>query len=311
LQKSKILLLEKAILDGTAADVAAVIRKYGPFDFTARALGLCVRYGDPDKTLLLVKSGASFDYDTHNNLLRLDYNTIFSTSEIWGEDYPSRYFLMPVFDRVTDRLVFFGVLYDDADDVIHIDGDERAAAPEPLRAQSLELLCKYNVVSAAHRELMLYYAILFGCENITEVLLRYNTAITRFDISDSFIRLINSYYDIKLSDCNTLAHILAAVGADFTVSGSTFTYLLRYDLWLTERWRDFLTLLVCGNASPECITDTALKLIELDKSDALSELSHLIPSSEIDRLTDSAISGGKSKSTAFLLNLKHNSVKAT
>jgi hypothetical protein len=308
MHKNNVLLLERAIMDGSAEDVAAVIRECGPFDFTARALGLSVRFGDPAKTLLLIKAGASFDYDTHSNVLRIYYNTIFSTSEIWGEDYPGRYFLMPVFDRITERLVFFGTIYDESDDIIRINGEERPAAPEPLRAESLELLCKYNIISQLHRETMLFYAILFGCEHIEKVLRNCGTKLTRFDLADSFIRLINSYSDIKLASKDALQRLLQAEGADFAVSSATFTYLMRYYVWFTEHWQEFLTLLVCGHAESDCVIAAALKLIEFDKSDALSELSELIPHSALDRLTESAISGGKSKSTAFLLNLKHKGI---
>jgi len=305
MQSNNVLQLERAIVQGTAEDVMDVIREGGPFDFTARAMGLCLRFGDPEKMLMLIKTGASLDYDTHSNVLRIYYNTIFSTSEIWGEDYPARYFLMPVFDRITERLIFFGTLYDESDDFLRVDGEEIAPAPESICAESVELLCKYNVINSASRDLLLYYAILFGRENIAEVLCRCGAKITRFDLADSFTRLINSYENIQLTDCDTLQRLLKLSSAQFTVDDATFNYLLRYEIWLTERWRDFRTLLICGNASPERISDTALKLIELDKSDALSEISERLPREKLDSFLDAAISAGRSKCTAFLLNLKH------
>ena len=54
--------LESAVLDGTTEDVANIIEEHAPFEFTARALGLAMRYGGVDKTRLLLDAGATFKY---------------------------------------------------------------------------------------------------------------------------------------------------------------------------------------------------------------------------------------------------------
>lgn len=59
--RDKIILLEKAVLNGSADEVSALFRELGAKDFSTRALGLACRFRGLDMVKALVECGAVFD----------------------------------------------------------------------------------------------------------------------------------------------------------------------------------------------------------------------------------------------------------
>jgi hypothetical protein len=307
-QKSNVLVLERAILDGSSGDVERILKNYGPLEFTARALALSMRFGDAEKTDILLKAGALTDYDRHSNILRLEYNTIYSTSEIWGSDYPANYSLFPVFDKVTERYLFFGTLYEyeDGGHLLMIDGKERPPASERVRAESVEAVCRHNALDDNGKEELLYYAILFGCENISKVLRDYGVTLKASrDVSGGYVRLISSLADITVAVRESLKSEVRKNGIKFEVNDGMVSYLLRYESWLTKRWNEFLTILMCGEVSDAGLDAVAEKLVELDADGKLADLNEYGLISDAGKYIERAIDGGKNRALAFLLNAKN------
>ncbi|MBE6665179.1 MAG: leucine-rich repeat domain-containing protein [Ruminococcaceae bacterium] len=66
---AKVKLLEETVLKGTIEELRAVTETYRPFEMTARALLLAIRYRGADFTKLLLEAGASFDYNITPSML--------------------------------------------------------------------------------------------------------------------------------------------------------------------------------------------------------------------------------------------------
>ncbi|MDR0818864.1 MAG: hypothetical protein LBN43_04755 [Oscillospiraceae bacterium] len=308
MQKNNVLALERAILDGSSGDVERILKSYGPFEFTARALAISMRFGDAEKTDLLLKAGAMTDYDRNSNILRLEYNTIYSTSEIWGSDYPANYSLFPVFDKVTERYLFFGTLYEprDGEHLLMVDGIERSPAPERVRAESIETICRHNALDDYHKEELLYYANLFGCVNISKVLRDNGVTLNASrDVCGGYVRLISSFDDITVAVRETLKSETRKNKVRFEVNDGMVSYLLRYESWLTNRWNEFLTILICGDVSDIGLDAVAEKLVELDADDKLADLKEYGLLSDAGKHIERAIDSGKNRALAFLMNAKN------
>ncbi|MDR2530533.1 MAG: hypothetical protein LBC65_03210 [Oscillospiraceae bacterium] len=311
MKRDNVLTLERAILDGSVGDVTHVLRELGPFEFTARALALSMRFGDAEKTELLLKSGAMLEYDLNSNLLRLEYSTVYSKSEIWGADYMAKYSLFPVFDRVTAREMFFGTLYDPAGgadpvnspSLVSADGDERAPASLSVRAECVDVVCKRRALDRDSMEEMLYYSVMFGCGAITDALISHGARLNESrDISSGYVRLISSYDDIRVAVGEALRCELDKTSAQFFIHDGMVTFLLRFESWLTARWGEFLTLLAYGRPSELSLDAVAARLVELDSDGKLTQLAEFGLLRSVPTLIESAIDGGRNRALAFLLD---------
>ena len=92
----KVLLLEEAVMNGTPADVEAVMKTYAPFELTARALGLAARYRGIDYVRVLAEHGASFRFETDSSMIG-KYSVCQTT--VSGA-YRTEYYLMIVPDTL-------------------------------------------------------------------------------------------------------------------------------------------------------------------------------------------------------------------
>ncbi len=62
-EQKKVELLENEVLTGTVENTAKIIAEYGPFEFTARALGYAARFRGPEMVKCLIDGGAVFTYE--------------------------------------------------------------------------------------------------------------------------------------------------------------------------------------------------------------------------------------------------------
>lgn len=62
-EQKKVELLENEVLTGTVENTAKIIAEYGPFEFTARALGYAARFRGSEMVKCLIDGGAIFDYE--------------------------------------------------------------------------------------------------------------------------------------------------------------------------------------------------------------------------------------------------------
>ena len=69
-ESKKVELLEKAVFSNDKAEVEKIMGAYSPFEFTARALGIAIRFCDADMVKLLLDGGCSFEYELTPQLKR-------------------------------------------------------------------------------------------------------------------------------------------------------------------------------------------------------------------------------------------------
>ncbi len=91
-EQKKVEILEETVLKGTLEDLKAVLKTYGSFELTARALGMAGRYRGLDFVKELVKNGASFRYES-SAVLQKKYSTEQKTA---AGSYRTEYYLMLV-----------------------------------------------------------------------------------------------------------------------------------------------------------------------------------------------------------------------
>lgn len=63
-EQKKVELLENEVLTGTVENAAKIIAEYGPFEFTARALGYAARFRGSEMVKCLIDGGAVFTYES-------------------------------------------------------------------------------------------------------------------------------------------------------------------------------------------------------------------------------------------------------
>ena len=83
-EKKKTELLEQTVLTGTPSEVDALFREYGPFEFTAKALGLACRYKGVDTVRVLLENGATFSFEVTPALKR-KYDCYIQYNKNWIE----------------------------------------------------------------------------------------------------------------------------------------------------------------------------------------------------------------------------------
>lgn len=69
-ESKKVELLEKAVFSNDKAEVEKIMDAYAPFEFTARALGIAIRFCDAGMVRLLLDGGCSFEYELTPQLKR-------------------------------------------------------------------------------------------------------------------------------------------------------------------------------------------------------------------------------------------------
>ena len=88
----KVEILEEVILNGTLEDLKSVLRTYKTFEFLPRALGLAARYRGVDFVRELADYGATFQYESTDDLQK-KYHMDFQTA---GGIFKTEYYLMLV-----------------------------------------------------------------------------------------------------------------------------------------------------------------------------------------------------------------------
>ena len=163
--QAKVLLLEEAVIENDVEKVKAVMKGCEKFVFTARALGIACLYGTLDVVKALVDGGAEFEY-TYTPDLKRKYGAAYSTNNY---TYPVNYTLMLAMTSVnvgipklcTNTISFhFGKLP-------KLKGKKNSNED---RAEIAEYLLDSKVKFDASE--LLYYAILWGCIPVAEILLK-------------------------------------------------------------------------------------------------------------------------------------------
>ena len=163
--KKKVELLENAILYGTTDDVIKTLQEYAPFEFAARALGLCCVYGGYEKTKVLLAAGCSFAFE-YTPQLKSKYGAAYVSGV--GTVYPAEYYLLLADTGVN---VEIPMLYTDSRHLHFGDLPRWDVQPVSLNEQieTVKLLCTSSCAGFDARKL-LYYSVLWDNKSLTKVL---------------------------------------------------------------------------------------------------------------------------------------------
>lgn len=141
-EQKKVELLENEVLTGTVENTAHVIEEYGPFEFTARALGYAARFRGAEMVKCLIDGGATFTYESSAAFVKkYAVKVAVSNNYSYSRDY-SLYLLK-------DQKI------DPEPDGVQILSDED-------RVQVLRLLHANAEQIDFHEEEVLYFSILYG-----------------------------------------------------------------------------------------------------------------------------------------------------
>ena len=262
--KSRVWLLERAVLDGTVEELAQVIEKYAPFEFTARALGFAMRYGGEEKVRLLKSAGASFEYDKEDRKFKSKYHTSARNERYWNNVL---YELFPIFDKLFDYPQFCGAIYGryeqleilapdyyvyiphsnyrwSASEKIHY-GEERKILPEEERAAAI-LAYYENTSRSETKSAALFFALSLGQYKIADTLIK-----SGFDLGKTFFGGIHAdiYFFLeahkKEHDMRLFEQMLRRAGTRRIMSDQTFSrHLALGEYWNIEHM-ELLCTLVC------------------------------------------------------------------
>lgn len=105
--QEKVKLLEEAVLSGTLEDLQNVCKVHGPFEFTARALGMAVRCRTADFTQELLKNGATFAYEASAAFTR-KYNCVVKVTNKYSYNVNFALLALEGVVKVTDRYSYDG-----------------------------------------------------------------------------------------------------------------------------------------------------------------------------------------------------------
>ena len=141
-EQKKVELLENEVLTGTVENTAKIIAEYGPFEFTARALGYAARFRGSEMVKCLIDGGAIFTYESSAAFVKkYAIKVIVSNNYSYSRDY-SLYLLK-------DQKI------DPEPDGVQILSDEE-------RVQVLRLLHANAEQIGFHEGEVLFFSILYG-----------------------------------------------------------------------------------------------------------------------------------------------------
>lgn len=174
--QAKVELLEEAVLFGTLEDLKNVCKVHGPFELTARALGMAVRCRTADFTQELLNNSAVFAYESTPAFTR-KYDCLIKVSNSYSYTFN---YAMLIFEEVDRRLKIEKL-------------GQVPVAPVKERCRSIEKICAAGTCEATMKKL-LYHAIMNCEEEMTATLkacgvnrLSYGDAPMVFD--DNFVSM--------------------------------------------------------------------------------------------------------------------------
>ena len=147
-EQKKVELLENVVLNETVEKVSRVIEEWGPFEFTARALGYAARFRGAEMVKCLLDHGATFAYDPVPAFVK-KYTTKVKISNLYN--YNVDYSLYLLKDQKIDPVP----------ENAHIIDDEE-------RGKVLVLLHTEAQKAVINETEVLYYSILYGDTAIRE-----------------------------------------------------------------------------------------------------------------------------------------------
>lgn len=146
--ENQVLTLENTVMEGTVSDVKALFAQYRSFEFTARALGIAMRFRGLDMTQALVESGASLEYVMVRRLFER-YDCGLDETKERGKDYACYLFpAIPIAPKYSGY---------------SISDEARVAVMEYLIERNIPGLHSF-----------LYYAVLANDTAVTECLRKHN-----------------------------------------------------------------------------------------------------------------------------------------
>lgn len=164
----KVAELEYAVLNSSARDIAEVCARVGKVEMSARALGIACRYRGIECVKALVEGGASFEYPFTNYMI--------DTYGTYGDDYS----VMLLDNFPEGGVMLFAVTRKIYHSVKNAKGEPLKPLPFEERAEIVRYLCEHGEKCAFVPGDLLYYAILFKDERMTELLKKLGVTLTDY-----------------------------------------------------------------------------------------------------------------------------------
>ena len=167
--QEKVELLEEAVLSGTLEDLQNVCKVHGPFEFTARALGMAVRCRTADFTQELLKNGATFAYEASAAFTR-KYNCVVKVTNKYSYNVNFALLALEGVVKVTDRYSYDGhvtlfALEKQIDCLKDMD-----VMPAEERGRSIAWICRAGIC-APELQNLLYHAIMQQEASVVDALM--------------------------------------------------------------------------------------------------------------------------------------------
>ena len=150
-ESKKVELLEKAVFSNDKAEVEKIMGAYSPFEFTARALGIAIRFCDADMVKLLLDGGCSFEYELTPQLKR-KYDCYIKVTNVADNKLNFMLYLLPEY-RATSPSYICNVT--------------EGLAPSDERLKIVQLLFERGISLYE----LLYYSILYNDTSVFNKLL--------------------------------------------------------------------------------------------------------------------------------------------
>lgn len=164
----KVAELEYAVINSSPREVSEAYKHVGRVEFSARALGIACRYRGLDHVKALVEGGASFEYPFTYYMK--------STFYTYADDY--RVMLLDNFPK--GGIMLFAVTRIIYHSLKNAKGEELKPLSFEERAKIVEYLCEHGEKAAFIPGDLLYYAILFRDERMTELLKKRGVTLTEY-----------------------------------------------------------------------------------------------------------------------------------
>lgn len=164
----KVAELEYAVINSSARDIAEVYKKIGSVELSARALGIACRYRGAECVKALVEGGASFEYPLTNYMI--------DTYDTYGDDYS----VMLLDNFPEGGIMLFAVTRKIYHSIKNAKGEPLKPLSFEKRAEIVGYLCEHGEKAAFVPGDLLYYAILFKDEAMTEVLKKLGVRLTDY-----------------------------------------------------------------------------------------------------------------------------------
>ncbi len=167
-QEQKAEILEDAVINESAADIADVYKALGYVEFSARALGLACRFRGAEIVRLLIGFGATFDFPKTEDAERLYHVTAGFGWSNYRSDFSL--YLLDIAKQIKGACCCKGLKL--AKNVKRLDKSTLKMLPDSERAEVLRVLCENAEKISFSPSELLYYAVFARDEFITGELKR-------------------------------------------------------------------------------------------------------------------------------------------